>query len=173
MANVDNKAPILLHGKPSKNAEGYYYVTAKGEQKFRNRDESYHKKQSPKQKWQSSAFAYAQSQANAIWDDPEQRAQLEQEWRATFLEHPENKKYANAKGWKFALLKQQWQFEHPYEPWYADYLQHISETAARKTSSASVSNYMLKQQIKNLSDQLRELRAQLKAQQAAPEPPQS
>ena len=47
-----------IHGKLQKRDDGYFYVR-NGKQFFRSREENYQKNQSPRQKWNSAAFAYA------------------------------------------------------------------------------------------------------------------
>ena len=163
MAKVFNEHPVsLIHGKIQKNASGYFYVTPFGKQKFRARREDYQQKRSPKQLWHTASFVWAHQQIRLVWDDPEQVAQITQEWKDAMRRTPDGKLYIDAKGWKFACLQLQWKTEHPYEQWYENYLLQIAEKADEKTSAESVSDYMLRHQAEILEAQAAALRAQLK-----------
>lgn len=164
MADVSNASHIqILHGKTSKHDRGYFYETPFGKQKYRTRKEGYQKNQSPKQKWNSLAFAWAHAQLRALLAEPEQVKQIKLDYRAAMRRTPNGKVYADAQGWKFAMLQLQWKSEHLYEQWYADYLQTVQQRAAEKTASEQTSDYMLRTQIANLSAQLDSLKAQLAA----------
>ena len=59
MAEINpNVAIDMIHGKLKKSDTGYFYVR-NGKQFYRDRDEKYQRNQSPKQKHNSEAFAYA------------------------------------------------------------------------------------------------------------------
>ncbi len=162
--NVTNDSPVrLLHGKTEKSSKGYYYVTPRGKQKYRNREETYQQKQSPKQKWNSLAFSEAHKQMLILWADEEQVAQITQAWKDAMHRGPKDRIYEDAKGWKFAFLQEQWKQEHPFEPWYEEYLRAISEEAAQKTEAEEVSDYMLRHQAEILEAQAAALRKQLNA----------
>ena len=150
-----------MHGKTSKDSDCYYYVTSRGKQKYRKREETYQKNQSPRQKWNSLAFSAAHKQIRLLWSDENQVAQITQDWKDAMRIGPQNKPYEDAKGWKFALLQEQWKSEHPFETWYEAYLQDISAKAAEKTASEDTSDYMLRHQIEILSAQIEELRSRL------------
>ncbi|MBR1515288.1 MAG: hypothetical protein IJ621_00875 [Paludibacteraceae bacterium] len=162
MAKVENELPVhLMHGKPQKKSKGYYYVTPDGKQKYRTRKENYQQKRSPKQKWHTAAFVFAHQQMAQLWLDETARLQIEAEWKQAMHYTPDGHYYPEPKGWRFAILVQQWKNEHPYEQWYEDYLRIISDTAEKKTASESTSDYMLRRQIDILTAQLEELRARL------------
>ena len=162
MAKVTTSSPVRqIHGKTSKNEKGYYYVTATGDQKFRVRPETYQQKRSPKQLWHTESFVWAHKQIRNLWSDGNEVAQITQDWKDAMRRDAQGKLYADAKGWKYAQLQQQWKSEHPFESWYETYLQNLSAQAAEKTASAETSEYMLRHQIELLSAQIDELRSRL------------
>ena len=163
MAHVENELPVhLMHGKLEKKSRGYYYVTPDGKQKYRTREENYQQNRSPKQKWHTASFVWAHQQIGLLWQDPQQRKQVEADWKQAMRLTPDGKRYPDPKGWRFAMFQMQWKEEHPYETWYADYLQNITETAERKTAAADTSDYMLRHQIDILTARLEDLRARLR-----------
>lgn len=155
-----------MHGKPSKDSQGYYYEGLDGKQLFRTRKEDYQKNQSPRQKWNSLSFAAAQKQLTPLWNNPEQAQLIENEWKEAFRIGPNSRIYPTAKGWKLAMLQYQWKLDNPFEAWYETYLQEISQKAEEKTSSETVSDYMLRHQAEILEAQAAAIRAQLKARHA-------
>ncbi len=162
MAHVENELPVhLMHGKPERNSKGYYYVTPDGRQKYRTRNEDYQQNRSPKQKWHTASFVWAHQQIGVLWQDPQARAQIEADWKQAMRRTPDGRFYPDPKGWRFALLQQQWKTEHPFETWYEDYLRTVSESAERKTAAETTSDYMLRHQIDILSAQLEALRSRL------------
>ena len=163
MSKVNPGEVRYYHGKMSKNDPGYFYVTQKGEQYFRKREEKYQRNQSPRQKWNSLAFGYAHKQIRQLWSSDELIEQVNQEWQNAHKIGPNNRPYPDAKGWKFAMLQADWKAEHPFETWYEQYLAEISQKAAEKTASEDTSDYMLRHQAEILEAQAAELRAQLAA----------
>ena len=105
MSKVNPGEVRYYHGKMSKNDPGYFYVTQKGEQYFRKREETYQRNQSPRQKWNSLAFGYAHKQIRQLWSSDEQIDQVNQEWQTAHKIGPNNRPYPDAKGWKFAMLQ--------------------------------------------------------------------
>lgn len=75
--SIDN-----VHGKLKKSDKGYFYVR-NGKQFYRDREETYQKKQSPRQKWNSEAFAYANRQLALLKSSPESEQLLRQEYEAS------------------------------------------------------------------------------------------
>ena len=72
-----------LHGKMSSTSNGYFYMSRiTGKMYFRSREEGYQKNQSPRQKWNSAAFAYAHKQLHAIEANPELTAQMNADYEA-------------------------------------------------------------------------------------------
>ena len=164
MANVQTDSPaMLMHGKTTKSSRGYYYEGVRGQQLYRERNETYQKVQSPRQKWNSLAFSFAHKQIRILWTTQEQIDQVTQQWQAAMKIGPNNRPYPDAKGWKFAMLQVEWKAEHPFEAWYEQYLAEISQKAAEKTASEDTSDYMLRHQAEILEAQAAALRAQLKA----------
>ncbi len=162
MSKVSTETPLVkLHGKTHKHDKGYFYVTPFGDQKYRQREENYQQKRSPQQLWHTESFVWAHKQIRELWQDAQARKQVEKDWKDAMRRTPDGRVYKDSKGWKFALLQLQWKTEHPFEPWYEDYLRHLSEVAAEKTQAETTSQYMLRHQIKILSDQLAELKARL------------
>ena len=163
MSKVNPGEVRYYHGKMSKNDPGYFYVTQKGEQYFRKREEKYQRNQSPRQKWNSLAFGYAHKKIRQLWSSDELIEQVNQEWQNAHKIGPNNRPYPDAKGWKFAMLQVDWKAEHPFETWYEQYLAEISQKAAEKTASEDTSDYMLRHQAEILEAQAAERRAQLAA----------
>ena len=59
MAKIETTSAInQIHGKTNGRDRGYFYMR-NGKQFYRDRDETYQQNQSPRQKWNSAAFAYA------------------------------------------------------------------------------------------------------------------
>ena len=105
MSKVNPGEVRYYHGKMSKNDPGYFYVTQKGEQYFRKREEKYQRNQSPRQKWNSLAFGYAHKKIRQLWSSDELIEQVNQEWQNAHKIGPNNRPYPDAKGWKFAMYK--------------------------------------------------------------------
>jgi len=164
MAKVKSKYPVqTISGKVSRKDDGYYYTTASGEQFYRKRDESYHKIRSPKQCWLGLSFAYAHSEMQKRFSTPEQIAQMTASWKNAHKIGTNGKVTKTAHSWQFAELQLEWQVAHPYEQWYANYIQSIADKATAKATSGHASNYMINQKIQELQAQIDELKKQLKA----------
>lgn len=145
MAKVDDLVPVGgIHGKIKMDDDGYFYMTQDGKQHYRKRKETYQQNQSPKQKWNSAAFRWAHK---AVAEEKAAIGEGAIKWNR-------NK--------RFAELQREWKEAHPYEEWYAAYLEQVSEDVATKTSAEEVSEYMLKKQIDVLTEQLAELQRQLR-----------
>ena len=105
-----------LHGKISSTSSGYFYMSKKtGKMYYRGREEGYQKNQSPRQKWNSAAFAYAHKELHAIEADEEQTAKMNQEYESARHKAPNGKVYGTAHAWKFNSLLQEWKEAHPFE----------------------------------------------------------
>lgn len=105
-----------LHGKISSTSNGYFYMSRKtGKMYFRSREEEYQKNQSPRQKWNSAAFAYAHKQLHAIEANAELTAQMEEDFKTTQGKAPNGKAYATAHVWKFNSLLHEWKEQNPFE----------------------------------------------------------
>lgn len=103
-----------LHGKISSTSNGYFYMSKKtGKMYFRSREEGYQKNQSPRQKWNSAAFAYAHKQLHAIETNAELTAQVEAAFEAAKGKAPNGKIYTTAHAWKFNSLLREWKQSNP------------------------------------------------------------
>ncbi len=151
-----------MSGKVARKDDGYFYVTTSGKQFYRKRDESYHKTRSPKQRWVGLSFAYAHAEMQKRFSTPEQVAQMVAAWKEAHKIGANGKLTQTAHSWQFAQLQLEWQLEHPYETWYAAYIQSISDQVEAKTSTKNVSDFMLKQKIAELQTQIDALKSQLK-----------
>ena len=114
MAVVETSDPINhISGKLSGNSSGYFYMR-NGKQFFRVREEGYQAKQSPRQKWNSAAFAYAHKQLHAIEANAELTAQMEADYKAANGKAPNGKTYTTAHAWKFNSLLWEWKQANPF-----------------------------------------------------------
>lgn len=105
-----------LHGKISSTNNGYFYMSKKtGKMYFRSREEGYQKNQSPRQKWNSAAFAYAHKQLHAIEANAELTKQMETQFEAAKHKAPNGKTYTSAHAWKFNTLLWEWKNANPIE----------------------------------------------------------
>ena len=154
-----------FRGKMSKKSDGYFYVTKKGRQYFRLREETYQKNQSPRQKWNSLAFGYAHKQVRQLWSTQEQIDQVTLEWNAAKRIGPNNHTYTDPKEWKFVMLQQQWKLDNPFDAWYEAYIQDFAAKVAQKTSAENVSNRTLLRQADLLEAQAQALREQAQAKE--------
>ena len=76
MAKVETSDPVSgISGKISSNNSGYFYIR-NGKQFYRSREETYQANQSPRQKWNSAAFAYAHKELHTIESDSKPPAWL-------------------------------------------------------------------------------------------------
>ena len=104
-----------LHGKMSSTSKGYFYMSRKtGKMYFRSREEGYQANQSPRQKWNSAAFAYAHKQLHAIETNAELTAQMNAAYEAANGKAPNGKTYTTAHAWKFNSLLWEWKQTHSY-----------------------------------------------------------
>lgn len=114
MARIETNAAISkIHGKPNGADSGYYY-TRNGKQFYRTREETYQKNQSPRQKWNSDAFAYANSQMAQLYGTPEGKTQLETEFEAANHIGSNGKSYGTPWSWKFNSLQYEYRQSHPF-----------------------------------------------------------
>ena len=106
--SIDN-----VHGKLKKSDKGYFYVR-NGKQFYRNREETYQKKQSPRQKWNSEAFAYANRQLALLKSSPELEQQLLQDYEESNHIAANGKEYPTLWAWKFNSLLFEYKQAHPF-----------------------------------------------------------
>lgn len=102
-----------ISGKVNGADKGYYYMR-NGQQFYRVREEDYQQHQSPRQKWNSAAFAYATSQIKLLTSS-EAKARLETDYEAAGHIASNGKKYATARAWKFNSLLHEYKQSHPFE----------------------------------------------------------
>ena len=102
-----------IHGKTYNRDRGYYY-TRNGRQFYRERDEDYQKNQSPRQKWNSAAFKYANSQLKLL-TSTEAKAQLEADFEAAHHVASNGKTYTTVRAWKYNSLIHEYKKSHPFE----------------------------------------------------------
>ena len=102
-----------IHGKTYNRDRGYFY-TRNGRQFYRERDEDYQKNQSPRQKWNSAAFKYANSQLKLL-TSPEAKAQLKADFEAAHHIASNGKTYTTVRAWKYNSLIHEYKQSHPFE----------------------------------------------------------
>ena len=102
-----------IHGKTYNRDRGYFY-TRNGRQFYRERDEDYQKNQSPRQKWNSAAFKYANSQLKLL-TSPEAKAQLEADFESAKHIASNGKTYTTVRAWKYNSLIHEYKKLHPFE----------------------------------------------------------
>ena len=115
MAKVETSDRVSsISGKISSNNSGYFYIR-NGKQFYRSREETYQANQSPRQKWNSSAFAYAHKQLHAIESDPELTTRMNADYNDAKGKAPNSKTYTTVHAWKFNSLLWEWKKENPFE----------------------------------------------------------
>lgn len=116
MAKVDTSSAInAIQGKTNSMDGGYFYMR-NGKQFYRTREETYQKNQSPKQKYNSRVFAYANAQMAQHYGTPEGKAQLKAEFEAANHIGSNGKTYTTPWSWKFNSLIQDYKQTHPSPP---------------------------------------------------------
>ena len=116
MAKIRTSNPVeSIQGKLTSKDSGYFY-TRNGKQFYRTREENYQRNQSPRQKCNSAAFAYAHQQLRAIESDALQTAQMNAAYEAAKHLAPNGKSYPTAHAWKFNCLIHEYKQANPYEP---------------------------------------------------------
>ena len=81
---------------------------------YRTREETYQKNQSPKQKYNSAAFAFANSYMAEHYGTPETKAQLAVEFEAAHHIASNGKPYKTPWSWKFNSLQYDYKQSHPF-----------------------------------------------------------
>ena len=116
MAKIGTANPVeSVQGKLTSKDSGYFYMR-NGKQFYRTREENYQQYQSPRQKWNSAAFAFAHKQLRAIESDALQTAQMNADYAAAKHLAPNGKSYPTAHAWKFNYLIHEYKQANPYEP---------------------------------------------------------
>ena len=115
MTKIKTINPIdSLQGKLGGTDSGYFYMR-NGKQFYRTREENYQKNQSPRQKWNSAAFAYAHKQLRAIESDNSLIAQMNADYETAKHVATNGKKYTTAHAWKFNCLLHEYKLANPFE----------------------------------------------------------
>ena len=115
MAEINSTIAIdEIHGKLRKKDKGYFYVR-NGKQFYRDRAEDYQQNQSPKQKYNSEVFAYANDYMAQHYGTPEAKVQLRTEYEAANKIGSNGKTYGSAWSWKFNSLQFEYRQSHPYQ----------------------------------------------------------
>ena len=115
MSIVKTSDPVAaVSGKLRGDSTGYFYIR-NGKQFYRSREETYQANQSPRQKWNSAAFAYAHKQLHTIESSPELSAQMQADYESANHKAPNGKSYPTAHAWKFNSLLHIWKQTHPYQ----------------------------------------------------------
>jgi len=102
-----------VRGKTNGKDSGYFYMR-NGKLFYRTREETYQKNQSPKQKYNSAAFAYANSYMAEHYGTPETKAQLAAEFEAAHHIATNGKPYKTPWSWKFNSLQYDYKQSHPF-----------------------------------------------------------
>ena len=110
---ISSSAIQQIHGKTYSRDRGYFYMR-NGKQFYRERDEDYQKNQSPRQKWNSAAFKYANSQLKLL-TSPEAKAQLAADFEAAKHVASNGKIYTTVRAWKYNSLIHVYKQSHPFE----------------------------------------------------------
>ena len=105
-----------ISGKVSGKSSGYFYQSKQtGKTYYREREETYQANQSPRQKWNSAAFAYAHRELRKIEADPMQKEQMEKDYEQSNHRAPNGKSYTTAHAWKFNCLLHEYKQANPFE----------------------------------------------------------
>ena len=114
MAEIDpTQAVDYIHGKLKSTDPGYFYVK-NDKQFYRDREETYQQNQSPRQKYNSEAFAYANDQMAEHYGTPVGKLRLKAEFEAANHIGSNGKTYATPWSWKFNSLQFDWKIAHPF-----------------------------------------------------------
>ena len=115
MAKITTENPVeSIQGKLGGDSAGYFYKR-NGKQFYRTREETYQKNQSPRQTWNSAAFAYAHRELRNIESDPAQKEQIEQSYEQANHLASNGKSYSTAHAWKFNSLLHEYKQANPFE----------------------------------------------------------
>ena len=115
MARISTENPVeSIKGKLGGTSSGYFYMR-NGKQFYRTREENYQKNQSPRQKWNSAAFAYAHKQLRAIESDDSLIAQMNADYETAKHVATNGKKYTTAHAWKFNCLLHEYKQANLFE----------------------------------------------------------
>ena len=114
MAEINTTSAIdEVRGKFKKADKGYFYIR-NGKQFYRDREETYQQNQSPKQKYNSEVFAYANAYMAQHYGTPEGKLQLKAEFEAANHIGSNGKTYTTPWSWKFNSLQFEYRQSHPF-----------------------------------------------------------
>ena len=114
MSRIETNAAInKIQGKTNGKDPGYFYIR-NGKQFYRTREETYQKNQSPRQKYNSNAFAYANSYMAEHYGTPEGKTQLRAEYEAAHHIGSNGKTYGTPWSWKFNSLQFEYKQSNPF-----------------------------------------------------------
>ena len=114
MAKIKTSVAIEeVHGKANGKDKGYYYMR-NGKQFYREREETYQQNQSPKQKYNSEVFAYANDYMARNYGTSEGKAKLKAEFEAAQHIGTNGKMYTTSWAWKFNSLQFEYRQAHPF-----------------------------------------------------------
>ena len=115
MAEITTENPVeSIKGKLGGTSSGYFYMR-NGKQFYRTREENYQKNQSPRQKWNSAAFAYAHRELNKIEKDETLTQEMNAAYEAAKHLAPNGKFYLTAHALKFNCLIHEYKQANPLE----------------------------------------------------------
>ncbi len=101
-----------IHGKTNGRDSGYFYMR-NGKQFYRSREENYQQNQSPRQKWNSAAFKYANSQLKLL-TSPEAQTQLAADFEAANHIASNGKQFYRSRE-EYNSLIYEYKQTHPFE----------------------------------------------------------
>ena len=114
MAQIETASAInQIRGKTNGRDSGYFYMR-NGKQFYRTRQETYQKNQSPKQKYNSAAFAYANAFMAEHYGTPAAKLQLAAEFEAAHHIASNGNPYDNPWPWQFNHLQYEYKQSHPF-----------------------------------------------------------
>ena len=114
MAEIETTSAIdIVRGKFKKADAGYFYMR-NGKQFYRDREETYQQNQSPKQKYNSEVFSYANAYMAQHYGTPEGKDQLKSEFEAANHIGSSGKTYGTPWAWKFNSLQFEYRQSHPF-----------------------------------------------------------
>lgn len=114
MSKVETSSAIkTIQGKTNSTDSGYFYIR-NGKQFYRTREETYQQNQSPRQKYNSAAFAYANKKTAELLVSPESVAQITAEFEASGHVASNGKTYHTLRAWLFNSLLHEYKQTHPF-----------------------------------------------------------
>ena len=103
-----------ISGKVPGSKDTHFYNTKTGKSFTRKREETYQRNQSPRQRWNSAAFAYAHAELRRIESDPALTEQMNADYEAAAHRAPNGRTYLTAHAWQFNTLLHAYKTAHPF-----------------------------------------------------------